>query len=407
MTTNANTSEQAIKDITMPSLGADMKEGMLVEWLIKVGDNVKQGDIIAVLETQKGAIDMEVYDSGTITEILVQPVITVPVGTVLARLSLAHVAYQSDTETIPTEKIPSPMVDSEVAIPKTPLTKNVLQSTVQLASPIVRKLAEQQQLDLSTLTGTGPHGAIILKDLPNDAHPHATSEKLTDKRTSTKSSTSMRSAISAAMEKSKREIPHFYLSLVIDITLTQRWLANENKDKSPEQQILLLAVVMKSVALALGKFPQFNGFYRQGRFLPANDINIGNVVSLRSGGIMVPAIHHVEQLTLTDIMLALRDVTLRSRNGHLKSSEVTDATFTITNMGERGADTVFGVIYPDQVAIIGLGKPKKSAVVLNNNITIGDEITLCLSADHRVLDGMLAAKFLNQIAENLQKPESL
>ncbi|MBA6297459.1 dihydrolipoamide acetyltransferase family protein [Colwellia sp. MB02u-9] len=428
-------------DITMPSLGADMSEGMLVEWLIKVGDKVKHGDIIAVLETQKGAIDMEAYHDGIITQLLVQPVNTVPVGSVLARIDIEEKSLNESknqntstediikepiaieeltTEEIITEKTtpeqttPEKVIEEPVLLSVEALTEKPQKKTTEklnintktnrvLASPIVRKIAKAQQLDLSRIKGSGPNGGIILKDIAQIAPKTRLTEG--------EPLANMRNAIAAAMTKSKQEIPHFYLSVDLPINKAQQWLQQANKDKTPQTHILLIALVLKAVAISLQKYPQLNGFYQQGHFEPASEINIANVISLRGGGVVVPALRHVEQLSVPDIMSALRDITRRSRaierGERLRSSELMGATITITNMGERGVDQVFGIIYPPQVAIIGVGKVKKVPQVCDEKIDIGEQITLCLSADHRVVDGMLAAKFLNSLAKNLQKPEQL
>jgi pyruvate dehydrogenase E2 component (dihydrolipoamide acetyltransferase) len=440
-------------DITMPSLGADMSEGMLVEWLIKVGDKVKHGDIIAVLETQKGAIDMEAYHDGIITELLVQPVNTVPVGSVLARIDIdekspnesknqntgtediikepittAEISTEKTAleKTTPEQIAPKKIIDepvllsAEALIEKPPIkpqkktteklnintnTKNNSNNKTNrvLASPIVRKIAKAQQLDLSMIKGSGPNGVIILKDIAQIASKIRLTEG--------EPLANMRSAISAAMTKSKQEIPHFYLSVDLPINKAQQWLQQVNKDQTPQTHILLIALVLKAVAISLQKYPQLNGFYQKDHFELASEINIANVISLRGGGVVVPALRHVEQLSVPEIMSALRDITRRSRaierGERLRSSELMGATITITNMGERGVDQVFGIIYPPQVAIIGFGKVKKVPQVCNEKIDIGEQITLCLSADHRVVDGMLAAKFLNSLAKNLQKPEQL
>jgi len=399
---------------------------------------------------------MEAYHDGIITELLVQPVNTVPVGSVLARIDTEEKSLNESkntntstediikepisTEEISTEKIitekitpekivseqttPEKIIDEPVslsaeALTEKPLIKSQKKSTEKLnintkthsnnktnrvlASPIVRKIAKAQQLDLSRIKGSGPNGGIILKDIAQIAPKTRLTEG--------EPLANMRSAIAAAMTKSKQEIPHFYLSVDLPINKAQQWLQQANKDKTPQTHILLIALVLKAVAISLQKYPQLNGFYQQGNFEPASEINIANVISLRAGGVVVPALHHVEQLSVPEIMSALRDITRRSRaiegGERLRSSELMGATITITNMGERGVDQVFGIIYPPQVAIIGFGKVKKVPQVCDEKIDIGEQITLCLSADHRVVDGMLAAKFLNSLAKNLQKPEQL
>jgi pyruvate dehydrogenase E2 component (dihydrolipoamide acetyltransferase) len=387
-----------------------------------------------VLETQKGAIDMEVYHDGIITQLLVQPVKTVAVGTVLATIEAiaaeedtakqslneskqpSSTTEQKATEQTIAEQIKSDkIIDEPVLLSAESLTEKSLikpqksptikpnRSMNVLASPVVRKIAKTQQLDLSAIKGSGPHGAITLKDIA----------QLTNKTPLTDGDllTNMRSAISAAMTKSKQQIPHFYLSLDVSINKAQQWLQQANHEKTPQEHILLIALLLKAVALTLKKYPSLNGFYLNNHFEQASEINIANVISLRKGGVVVPALRNVEQLSVSEIMVALRDMTRRSRaierGERLRSSELMNATITITNMGERGADQVFGIIYPPQVAIVGFGKVKKAPQVCGDNIAIGEQLSVCLSADHRVVDGMLAAKFLNSLAKKLQKPEQL
>ncbi|UTW04174.1 2-oxo acid dehydrogenase subunit E2 [Amphritea atlantica] len=393
-----------IIDVTMPSLGADMTEGTLVEWQAKPGDTLNKGDIIALLETQKGMIDMEVYQQGVITELLLEPVVSVPVGTVMARMSVAGEAAR------PAAPEASYPVAQAAAIKSPPVTSDQSQQTVipqpnrprqgLLASPVVRKLAAEQQLDLSRLSGSGPEGAILLRDLPANG-PEANAAGSPDP------AQAMRSAIAAAMAKSKREIPHYYLSLEIDITRAQRWLADFNAERGPEERILLLALLLKAVARSLHKYPALNGYYQQQTFTPNSAIHIGNVISLREGGLVVPAIHDVDQLSVEEIMVRLRDMSERSRRGVLRSSELLDASITVSNMGERGSDLLFGVIYPPQVAIIGIGKPRKTMLIKDDQPELAEVVTVSLAADHRVSDGMTGARFLNALANKLQKPEKL
>jgi pyruvate dehydrogenase E2 component (dihydrolipoamide acetyltransferase) len=401
----------------MPSLGADMTEGMLVEWLIKVGDKVQHGDIVAVLETQKGAIDMEVYDDGIIRELLVQPLETVPVGTVLGRLNetgLVQKALNQNAQIRNNKNVDELNVTSvNKNLYQTPVnhTKTVVNKSSDVtvnASPIVRKIANDQLLDLSIIKGSGFNDAVILKDIEALLN-QATSKKPIYTRD--EKLVSMRSAIATTMSQSNREIPHFYLSLDIPINNAQQWLQKTNQNKAPQTYTLLIAILLKAVAMTLKKYPELNGFYLNERFESSNKINIANVISLRTGGVVVPLIANIDQLTVLETMQAVRDITMRSRSinrgDRLRSSELSGATITTTNMGQIGADCVFGIIYPPQVAIIGFGKVKKVAQVCGEQINIGEQLTICLSADHRVIDGMLAAKFLNSLAKKLQKPEQL
>lgn len=395
-------------DITMPSLGSDMRDGMLVEWQISEGDHVNKGDIIAVIETNKGAIDMESYHTGTISQILAQPIVSLPVGSVLARI-------ETDSDTVqPASQVskPSPVAQQhqQPDIRLTPpTTASSLARQRVLASPVVRRLAQQNHWDLTSVKGSGPNHAILLRDIA-DLAEHVIPASTTNAeqlKPSGYNLPAMRVAIAEAMERSKQKIPHYYLTLDIDLSLATQWLKTENAKREPDDRILLLAVLLAATAKVLPKFPALNGFYSEGRFASSPNVHIGNVISLRGGGLVVPAIHDVDTLTLEATMKALRDITTRSRTGRLRSSELTDATITVTSIGERGSDTVLGVIYPPQVAIIGFGRPRQLPQVKNGNIEICDMINVSLCADHRVSDGSQGAKFLNALSNQLQKPDML
>lgn len=397
-------------DITMPSLGSDMRDGMLVEWQISEGDHVNKGDIIAVIETNKGAIDMESYHTGTISQILAQPIVSLPVGSVLARMEM-----DSDTVQLePQVSQPSPIVqpqqsDIQPTPPTTTTSTTSLARQRVLASPVVRRIAQQNHWDLTSVKGSGPNHAVLLRDIA-DLTEHTSSAPTTCSEAVKPSGynlPAMRVAIAEAMEKSKQKIPHYYLTLDIDLSLVTQWLRMENAKREPDDRILLLAVLLAATAKVLPKFPALNGFYSEGHFASSPNVHIGNVISLRGGGLVVPAIHDVNTLTLDATMNALRDITNRSRTGRLRSSELTDATITVTSIGERGSDTVLGVIYPPQVAIIGFGRSRQLPQVKDGKIEICDMINVSLSADHRVSDGSQGAKFLNALSNQLQKPDTL
>nr|WP_319557141.1 dihydrolipoamide acetyltransferase family protein [uncultured Vibrio sp.] len=434
-----NKHDDSLIDITMPALGADMRDGTLMEWQIKPGDHVEKGDIIAVIETSKGAIDMESYHTGTITELLIEPDIKLPVGSVMARMASdtpvssgvkhtqpASMTADSSQQSIKpeAEELP-PYIAPKTARPfatepaarsdivtNSKLFNRITASSPtksqqrQYASPVARKTAHLSGIELSTLTGSGPYGAVLLRDLPKDGDsPTATPA---DKTTAERQDVSpMRQAISDAMSRSKKEIPHYYLALDIDLTKVQTWLTEQNQQREPEQRLLLPAVILNAIARQLVKFPVLNGFYQDGHFTPSTEVNIGNTISLREGGLVIPGILNADQLSVDQTMDALRDLAERSRRGRLRSSEISQTTITVTSIGERGADSITGVIYPPQVAIIGLGRQRQAPVVKQDQIEIGEIMTVTLAADHRVSDGVTGARFLQALAKQLQHPEAL
>ncbi|TDR76364.1 dihydrolipoamide acetyltransferase family protein [Photobacterium lutimaris] len=414
---NNSSPSYPLVDITMPALGADMRDGTLIDWQVRPGDQVKKGDIIAVIETNKGAIDMEAYHDGIITELLVMPTIKLPVGSVMARMAettsqspsskTTHVSHPitSSTHTSPEHEShdmtaqSAPIAHRPYLPPHTGRHES-LGSTRPMASPAARQQANQRGITLSGLLGSGPSGAILLRDLP--AVPEAQASRDVDNRKST-----MRQAISDAMSLSKQQIPHYYLSLEINLSKTQQWLIRQNQQREPEQRLLITAVILTAIARQLPRYPALNGFYQNGNFTPSQAIHIGNTISLRDEGLVVPAILNADQLNLDQIMVSLRDQTERGRRGRLRSSELGSATVTVTSIGDRGADAITGVIYPPQVAIVGLGRLRQAPIVDSGNIAIGDLMTVTLSADHRVSDGLVGSRFLNAIAKQLQHPEDL
>jgi pyruvate dehydrogenase E2 component (dihydrolipoamide acetyltransferase) len=217
----------------------------------------------------------------------------------------------------------------------------------------------------------------------------------------------MRRAIGAAMARSKREIPHYYLSLPVDLTRATAWLESTNAARAPNQRVLLQVLVLRAVALALRSRPGFNGFYTAEGFQAHERIHIGTAVAIRGGGLVAPAIHDVDRLTLDELMVRLRDLVARVRAGTLRSSELSDPTVTVSSLGERGAETLFGVIYPPQVAILGFGTPAMRPWIAEAQVKARAVMTASLAADHRVSDGHLGSLLLGDIDRLLQQPEKL
>jgi pyruvate dehydrogenase E2 component (dihydrolipoamide acetyltransferase) len=217
----------------------------------------------------------------------------------------------------------------------------------------------------------------------------------------------MRKAIAAAMQRSKREIPHFQLSQTIDIHTAADWLAARNATVSPADRILLGALFMKAAALAAAKVREMNGYYRADRFEPAPQVNLGVAVALRGGGLIAPAIASADRMSLPELMAAMKDLVARARAMRLRSSEMTSGTITVSSLGEKGADAMAAIIFPPQVALLAIGAPKLRPWVAGNTVVPRLLATFTLSADHRVSDGRQANRFLAEIDSLLQTPEAL
>ena len=217
----------------------------------------------------------------------------------------------------------------------------------------------------------------------------------------------MRLAIGNLMARSKREIPHYYLSTTIDLEPMTQWLRTRNRELPVPSRIVPAALLLKAAALAAREVPQLNGFWRGERFVPAEHVHLGVAISLRNAGMVAPAIHDADTLSVADLMARLRDLVTRARTGRLRGSEMTDATITVTNLGDRGVEAVFGVIYPPQVALAGFGKVTSAPYAVGGLLGVRSQVTATLAADHRASDGYTGARYLEAITRLLQKPEEL
>ncbi len=385
---------------TMPSLGADMEAGTLVEWLKQPGERVDHGDIIAVVETDKGAIEVEVFEAGEIEALLVDPGQSVPVGTALARIAGDGHAegHVSDDAGIDTDKPPA----AAAAAVSPPEQKRPPRIAAELrASPAARTLAADRGIDLAAITGTGPDGAIQLSDVESAGVQPATAHS------NGVDPSAMRRAIAAAMGRSKRDIPHYYLMHRIDMAPTLSWLSKYNEARAPAERLLLGVVLLKAAAVAVGDFPDFNGFYKADGYQPSEAVHVGSAISIRGGGLAAPAIRNTAEHSLPDLMKKLRDLVARTRRGELRSSEIGDPTVTISSLGERGVDSLWPIIYPPQVAIIGFGSPRTHPWASDDALAIRPVMNVSLAGDHRANDGHRGALLLRHIEELLAHPEDL
>jgi pyruvate dehydrogenase E2 component (dihydrolipoamide acetyltransferase) len=379
-----------VAEFLMPSLGADMEEGTLVEWQVKPGDTVKRGQVVAVVETAKGAIDVEIFQEGTVEALLVEEGATVPVGQPIASVRGAG-------ETARPVPQPEPAPHAAALRAK--------------ASPAARRKAEALGIALEGIDGSGPEGAITLADveaaaarLGSATTAPPTAEPAPARATS---APDMRAIIAAAMARSKREIPHYYLGNWVDLTAANAWLSDWNASHPVEERLLPGVLMIRAVALALARFPEFNGYYRNEAFVPGDGVHVGTAVSLRRGGLVAPALREAHRKSLPELMAAFRDLVTRTRAGRLTSSEIAGGTITVSSLGEQGVEEVFPVIYAPQVAIVGFGTPVERPWLTEGRIEPRWLVRATLAADHRVSDGHRGALFLDAVTRLLQEPETL
>jgi pyruvate dehydrogenase E2 component (dihydrolipoyllysine-residue acetyltransferase) len=398
-------------EFKLPSLGADMDQGKLVEWKVKPGDAVKRGQVVAVVDTSKAAVEVEIWQDGTMFEQLVPIGEAVPVGTVIATLlapgeTPEQAALQKRAAPAP-RAAPKPLAPAAAApvAGAAPMTGTAAATLARRkpVSPAARQHARELNVDVEKIAGTGPHGAVTIEDVEKAAAAaHAAAAPAPADRYA-----EMRKAIAAAMSRSKREIPHYYLSETISMQRAAEWLARENEKRPVTERILMGALQLKAVARALAKTPELNGFWKNGAFEPAGGVHIGVAISIRQGGLIPPAIHDVDKLALPELMRRLTDLVARVRAGSLRSSEMSDPTITVTNLGETGVESVFGVIYPPQVALVGFGRMQMRPWSEDGKLFTAPLVTASLSADHRASNGIRGARFLAELRERLQHPEEL
>ncbi|MES4891606.1 dihydrolipoamide acetyltransferase family protein [Streptomyces sp. NPDC096012] len=499
---------------TMPSLGADMEEGLLQEWLVSPGDRVHKGDVVAVVETDKAAIEVECFESGTVGRLLVAPGARVPVGTPLAVIEgeaasgvpagapgepvtagagepvgetrPRPTAARAEADRKPAARHEPPQPRRKAArepehahrpAPAEPRKQPVRQrvhvlpepsaatTSVIGTGPLVRHLAQHRGIDLTTLHGTGPGGRITRADVDHAAplltprvratpyarrlardlgidlaavrgtgdggavraadlhtamragaerpdrgprggerHPHAAVP--VDSRPEDRTD-AMRRAIADLMSRSKREIPHYYLSTTVDLTAAEDWLRRFNHGRPPADRLVPAALLLKAAALAAREVPALNGHWHDNAFAPASEINLGVAVSLRQGGLLAPVIHRADTLPPDALMARLKDLVQRARRGRLRGSETAGATLTVTNLGDQGVDAVFGVIHPPQVALVGFGAVVERPWAASGMLGVRPVVTATLAADHRATDGAVGARYLTAVDRLLQRPEEL
>ena len=447
-----------------------MEHGKIVEWLVKPGDYVRRGDLVAVVDTDKTVMDVESFQEGVVAELLVDLGETVPIGTPLARITptpaevgapvLPGAAPPAAAASPPVAAAPpvraaavqaSPGEPPPIAPPVRHLAHRLGVDTARIhgtgkdgavtradvehavaarpsagrvrSSPRARRLATELGVELSGVSGTGPEGAVTVADVqhaagsrteaaapaksapPQERAPEAPQPgKGPDARERV---ASLRRAVGALMSRSKKTIPHYYLSTTLDLRAAVEWMQSVNAQRPVASRLVPSALLLKAAALAAKDVPEVNGFYDDGGFRPSASVHLGVAVALRQGGIVAPAIHDADTLAVDVLMEHLRDLVSRARAGRLQRAEMADPTITVTNLGDLGVESVFGVIYPPQVAMLGFGRVTEQPWAQNGLLGVRPAVTATLSADHRVSDGLRGGRYLTRIDELLQKPEEL
>jgi pyruvate dehydrogenase E2 component (dihydrolipoamide acetyltransferase) len=388
-------------EMTMPALGADMTQGKVTQWLVKPGDRVRHGDVVAVVDTDKAEIEIECFADGVVQELVVGEGERVPVGATIARIA-------GEGEPVVPPRTPAPPPPPSLPAAAAPRVER------RHVTPLARRVAADLGVDLAGVPGTGPGGAVTREDVeraaaggpapkperkrapkPRARAPHRAAPARTD---------AMREAIAQLMARSKREVPHYYLESTLDFGRAQAFLDDVNAQRPAPQRLLPAALLLRAVAQAAREHPQLNGHWLDGRFRAAEHVHLGVAVSLRGGGVVAPAILDADRLSADELMERLTDLVARVRSGRLRGREMTDATITVTQLGERGADLVHGVIYVPQVALVGFGRIRERPWAQDGMVGARPTVVATLAGDHRASDGHAGGLLLEAVDRSLQEP---
>ena len=417
-----------VVEITMPQMGADMVEGTVITWFKQVGDEVAVGDIIAEIETDKANVELEAFDAGTMRQHVVAEGDIVPVGEIIALLggadeALPDVAKQPAAET-PVRRTPEAEpaeakaeTPAEVAAPETAVSPASASKTLDgrlRISPVASRIAAENGFDPSNIAGSGPDGRILRRDVEAAI---AAKPAVATPPTATAASTPapsdeivplsrMRQTIARRMSQSKQMQPHYYLTLDVDMTDAMAFRKQANEVATDEQRLTVNDLIVKACTLALTRHPKFNGEFSDEGLKLHGQINISIGIALDEG-LIAPALLDCASKTLGTIAAEAKDLVERAKTGHLRADEYGSGTFTITNLGSFGVESLIGIINPPQAAILGVGSVMEKAAVHEGEIAIRQIMKLALSADHRVSDGAEGARFIKEIQAVLENPGAL
>jgi pyruvate dehydrogenase E2 component (dihydrolipoamide acetyltransferase) len=415
----SDTRTAELTTVTLPSLGADMDYGSVVSWEVAVGDRVERGDVVAIVETEKADVDVEVWSSGIVVELLAPLGEELPVGAPLLTIDGADAAIDAGSPSEPAvtetakeapaiELDPSPAHSEPVPVPTSPpFPKPTHRGSAArvAATPWARRAAEQREVRLESIRGSGPDGAVLARDLPrlDQATPSSSLEPRAERiEPPLRADRSIRAVIARRMTEANRTIPHYHLQRDIDVSDMLDALEAHNRARPIADRVLPAAVVLWAVARAAASVPALNGTWVDDSFQPSSTVDLAVAISLRSGGVVTPMIAGAENLDVSETMRELRLRTSGARRGALRSSWMAEASITVTNLGDLGADRVSGIIFPPQVALVGIGRIRRAPWVVDERVEPRSVLTATLSADHRATDGVVGSRFLAELDRHLQ-----
>ncbi len=457
----ASLARRTMTDFRMPVLGADMTSGTVVEYLVEPGDAVTRGQLVAVIDTEKAAIEVESPADGTWESVIVPVGQEVPVGTLLATLSSPEPAPgrlserppnpEPGPQEAPPPAVKKPATRAEPAV-SSPLVRHLAHATgIDLrqvtptgprgvvtredvdratarhvrSSPYARRLAASLHVALDAVPGTGPGAAIRASDVtefasgltsraaatsptPATAVPHNEAKTAPAGRSGAETSAARRqAAVASLMARSKREIPHFYLATTVDCGPLLDEIRRRNTGRPVASRLLPAAGLLRAVVKAAVEVPQLNGHWVDAGVRPCTSVDLGIAISLRDGSLIAPAMRACQNDSMEQVMVRLKGLVARARQGRLASDEATDPSITVTNLGDLGVEVVFPIIYPPQLAMVGLGRISNRPWAIGDSLAVRPVVTITVGVDHRAVNGHQAGLFLAAVGRALATPADL
>jgi pyruvate dehydrogenase E2 component (dihydrolipoamide acetyltransferase) len=410
--------------ISMPKLGFDMAEGLLVRWVKQVGEAINKGDVLAEIETDKATVEVESSATGVVLQLIVDQGTMVPVNAPIAIVGAAgekvdapassKVEGQKSADEKPAVQTP-PVADSVSSGSSSADSSSIVHgpSSVLKASPLAKKIARDQKVDLSNVKGTGPGGRIVRKDIekalasPLVASPLVTSQpvnqptiQLTDKTTST---TKLRQAIGRRLVESKTTIPHFYVTHEFKMDALMDMRKQVNAYLPDNEKVSVNDFILKGVALSLRQFPNLNATIKGTEIIQFGHVNVGVAVTV-PGGLMTVVVKDTDQKTLRQISGEVKAMASRAREGKVKPEDVDGSTFSTSNLGMYDVEDFIAIINPPEAGILAISSAREIPVVENGQVKAGWRMKATISVDHRVSDGAEAAQFMQALAGFLENP---
>ncbi|MBI2333691.1 MAG: 2-oxo acid dehydrogenase subunit E2 [Chloroflexi bacterium] len=406
--------------ISMPKLGFDMAEGLLVRWVKQVGEQINKGDVLAEIETDKATVEVESSATGVVLQLIVDQGTMVPVNAPIAVVGQA--GEKVDAPAASPSKVESPKSEEKPAAPSAPTPAAVAQASAPAesgpvkASPLARKVAKDNNINLASIQGTGPGGRVTRKDveaalssgqssvtskqsaqpITNYQLPISTEDKIIP-------TTKLRQAIGRRLVESKQTIPHFYVTHEYKMEAVMDMRKQVNAYLGDNEKISVNDFIIKATALTLRQFPNLNATIKGTEVIQFGHVNVGVAVTV-PGGLMTVVVKDADQKGLRQISGEIKAMAARAREGKVKPEDVDGSTFSTSNLGMYDVEEFIAIVNPPEAAILAIGSAKETPVVENGQIKIGSRMKATISVDHRVSDGAEAAQFMQKLAEFLENP---